>query len=351
MLTLTFLRHLLVGQGILLAVLGGLFVGHGLWLAWYTRRCQPLLERAQTLVTAVLQGATLPEAERLWLGALPVQLQIRLLTRLAPSLRGAQKQQLMRLAQASGLLTRAARYCRSPWWWRRLHGARLLTLLGGGEQVIPALFVDRAALVRAQAAVWAVEHPTPAVLQPLLTLLGDVDSLCRLMAQDALLHLGPLVVEPLLHVLSLPTGPQVETALVVAVGLADARFVSPTLTLCHSATPGVRALAATLLGVLGGREGVERLTALLDDDAPEVRAAAAQALGKLHHWPAAAALAALLRDRAWEVRRAAGFALRALGAPGVLFLRRSRRDTDRFAADMARHVLDLPDLAGPGVPV
>ena len=84
---------------------------------------------------------------------------------------------------------------------------------------------------------------------------------------------------------------------------------------------------------------------------PEVRAAAAQALGKLRHWPAAAALAALLRDRAWEVRRAAGFALRALGAPGLLFLRRSLQDTDRYAADMARHVLGLPDPAGPTVPV
>ena len=71
----------------------------------------------------------------------------------------------------------------------------------------------------------------------------------------------------------------VETALEVAVGLADARFFSPALTLCHSATAGVRALAATLLGALGGREGVEVLTALLDDDVPEVRAAAARALG------------------------------------------------------------------------
>ena len=351
MLSFTFLHHLLGGQGILLAVLGGFFVAHGLWLRWYTRRCQPLLERAQTIVTAVLEGATLLETERVWLCALPVQLQIRLFTRLAPSLSGVPKQQLTMLAQASGLLTRAARHCHSPWWWRRLHGARLLTLLGGGEQVIPALFADRVALVRAQAAVWAVEHPTPAVLQPLLTLLGDEDSLCRLMAQEALLHLGPVVVEPLLQVLSLPTGPQVETALVVAVDLADARFVSPALTLCRSATPGVRALAATLLATLGGREGVEMLTALLDDDVPEVRAAAAQALGKLRHWPAAAALAALLRDRAWEVRRAAGFALRALGAPGLLFLRRSLQDTDRYAADMARHVLGLPDPAGPTVPV
>jgi hypothetical protein len=28
----------------------------------------------------------------------------------------------------------------------------------------------------------------------------------------------------------------------------------------------------------------------------------------------------------------------------MLFLRRSLQDTDRFAADMARQVLDLPDI-------
>ena len=95
-------------------------------------------------------------------------------------------------------------------------------------------------------------------------------------------------------------------------GLAVARFFSPALTLCHSATPGMRALAATLLGALGGREGVEVLTALLNDDVPEVRTAAARALGKLRYWPAAAALATLLRDRAWDVRREVGLALRSL---------------------------------------
>jgi HEAT repeat protein len=76
-----------------------------------------------------------------------------------------------------------------------------------------------------------------------------------------------------------------------------------------------------------------------------VRAAAAKALGKLGHWPAASSLASLLRDRDWNVRREAGLALRAFGAPGALFLRRSLSDSDPFACDMARQVLDLPETA------
>ena len=97
---------------------------------------------------------------------------------------------------------------------------------------------------------------------------------------------------------------------------------------------------------LGGR-GVEVLVELLGDSTPEVRAAAARALGKLAHWPVAATLATLLRDRAWDVRREAGLALRALGAPGTLLLRRSLAHADPFTVDMARQILDLPEPAGP----
>jgi hypothetical protein len=37
-------------------------------------------------------------------------------------------------------------------------------------------------------------------------------------------------------------------------------------------------------------------------------------------------------------------ALRAVGSPGILFLRRSLSDYDAFAADMAKQVLDLPEM-------
>jgi HEAT repeat protein len=91
---------------------------------------------------------------------------------------------------------------------------------------------------------------------------------------------------------------------------------------------------------------VQELLDLLTDPVPEVRATAAHALGKLGHWPAVSHLAPLLRDRAWIVRREAGLALRALGAPGLLYLRRYLTDADHFAADMAQQVLDLPSTVG-----
>jgi HEAT repeat protein len=65
----------------------------------------------------------------------------------------------------------------------------------------------------------------------------------------------------------------------------------------------------------------------------------------MNHWQAASQLAESLRDSTWRVRREAGFALRALGAPGALFLRRAIKGNDAFAADMAQQVLDLPAAA------
>jgi HEAT repeat protein len=115
------------------------------------------------------------------------------------------------------------------------------------------------------------------------------------------------------------------------------------LRLSEDPIASARALAAELLGALGGAESAARLEALLHDENAAARAAAATAVATLAHWRAAPALAALLRDPAWDVRRAAGLALRALGAPGAILLRRAKDDADPFASDMARQVLDLPD--------
>jgi HEAT repeat protein len=79
-----------------------------------------------------------------------------------------------------------------------------------------------------------------------------------------------------------------------------------------------------------------------------VRAEAAAALGRLGDWESAGALAERLRDPAWVVRSGAALALRALGSPGTLYLRRTLTDRDPFAADISRQVLELPAGAVPG---
>jgi HEAT repeat protein len=135
----------------------------------------------------------------------------------------------------------------------------------------------------------------------------------------------------------------------VAAGIRDPVFIQPALRLSRGEDPVVRARAVALLGLVGGEAAVARAQEMLHDGDPRARAAATRALGNLAYWPAAPDLGKRLRDPSWEVRRQAGLALRAMGAPGQLVLRRATGDVDRFAADMARMTLALPgtEAAGP----
>ena len=191
----------------------------------------------------------------------------------------------------------------------------MLTLVGRGESVVPDLLHDPQPDVRAQAAEWAAGHPDPEIVAALVAQLAVPTDLCRFAVQDSLLRLGRFAIEPLACYLEMHDGGEVEAALEVAIGLADPRFLSPAQTLCRDSEPRVRALAAAIIGALGGEQSTPVLLALLDDPADEVRAAAAESLGRLGQATAAAALSAKLRDRAWDVRHAAGLALRAFGAP------------------------------------
>jgi hypothetical protein len=397
----TLLVWVLIAEGCLWAIAVVLFFAHGWWLQWHTRRQEARLNEARGMLNAMLAHYAFQRSTLAWFYSLPVQqlyllprrLQIRLFEEFAPKLSGQQQQGLRDLSDWFGLIVSAEFLCASWFWWRRLRGARLLTLWGGGERVMLPLFRDRFLIVRAQAATWAAGHPSPVVIDALVTLLGDTSRLCRFTAQNALAQLSAMtvslahnpaeeasrpsqmVLDALLAVLrcalspacppppspqsrpwrrwsgppsgsrASPTEVQIAAVLEIATRLVASRFLDPVLALCQHPAPHIRSLAALFLGALGGTMGIERLFTLLTDSDADVRAAAARALGRLGHWPAASRLAPLLRDRVWAVRREAGLALRTLGAPGLLFLRRSLADGDRFAADMARHILDLPGPA------
>ena len=346
------LIYVVCTEALILGVSTVVVVIHGIWLQTYRKWSSHLLDRAHAIVAGALDDLREPHPNsgekrqdpRLLL-TLPPHLLTKLFGYIDRTLTGNERACLTRLGLETGLSDLAERYCHSRLWWRRLEGARLLTLIRTGDQVVPGLLEDPHPWVRAQAAEWAGVHPTAEVIEKLLTLLADPSGLCRFTVQDSLIRIGPPAIDPLLEFLNTHSGAVLEPALEVALSLAEQRFSEPALKLCTDVSPRVRALAASLLGALGGSESVEVLTSLLEDPVPEVRAAAAGSLGKLHHWPAAKWLAGALRDHAWIVRREAGLALRAVGSPGILFLRRSLSDHDPFAADMAKQVLDLPDMS------
>jgi len=279
------------------------------------------------------------------LTSLPARLQIRVFLALARNLSGRQKKVVGDHAVYAGLAARTERRLRSPWWWRRLHAARLLAALDVGGGAIPRLLTDPHPRVRAQAAEWAGGHPNPEMIMPLLRLLKDPAKLCRFTAQNSLLRMGGIPVSFIANYILRESGPGLEAALEVALGLAEPRLLGAALKMCKHPSPSVQALAASLLGQIGGKEGAAVLNGLLGHSEAAVRAAAARALGKLGEWPSAPALARSLRDSAWDVRLAAGMGLRSLGSPGILLLRRSLTDEDKFAREMARQVLEIPASA------
>ncbi len=338
------LGEVIAAEALLILFFVLLVVGHGIWHQRDQARTKRLLTSGHKKLATLLEEET-PCTGCEQFAYLPLALQFRLLNEILPSLGGAQRQRLCRLATDLGLLQRALNQCRSQWWWRRLRGARFCTSLGYGHSLILTLLSDIHPIVRSQAAEWASQYPSAILIEHLLELLHDEATLCNYAAEDALLRMGDAVQEPLVSYLSCHSDPKsLEPALIVALGLAAPEFLPAALDLASHQSVMVRLRAVTLLGALGGRDVVDALLERLDDPAPKVRAEAARALGVLGHWPAAGRLAAALQDSAFAVRREAALSLRGFGGPGVLFLRRALSEKDGFASDMARRALDVPEM-------
>ena len=329
----------------LLALAVSLFFLHGMWLHLTARRMERLSKRGrESLARFVTHGiANINDLEVL--KRLPHDVQNVTVLEMSPSLGGTGRERLRFVAQQVGVTDRARTLCRSRRWTRRLRGARILSRLDVADRLVLKLLADRHPAVRAQAAEWAAAQPSVEVISAMLELLADPATQARFAVQNALLRMGNVIAGPLSTFLETHSDRAAEAGLRVAESVAEPRFLASALRLSHAEDVGVREAAAKLLGAIAGVEAAARLVEMLGDGDSHVRAAAASALGRMHYWQAGSQLAERLRDERWRVRREAGLALRAIGAPGTLLLRRAVKGDDRFAADMAQQVLDLPEAA------
>lgn len=322
--------------------------GRGFWTHREQARDQRWLASTQPalalLVATADEAATDPEALSALMGV-PIHVRRRLLIEMGIHVQGEARECLRSVARELGVTEAAERQSRSRWWWKRLRGARTLTVTDGNPEVLLRLLHDRDRSVRAQAIEWSVDHPRPAVIAELLSGLADGGPIATFHIPDALRRMGHHVIGPVRDALaSTSASPTLLVALLrIAAGVPDLSFAAGACALCHHPDADVRAQAVALLGALGGEMQAEAVVALLGDDAPLVRTAVARAIATLQHWPAAPALLTLLHDPVWAVRREAGLALLSLGSVGIVYLRQvTRTETDSVAADMARQVLDLP---------
>lgn len=336
------LELLALGAAALIAGLIAWIVGHFAWRRWRAR-CRAS-ERAAALagLRDVALGRASAQDVAARFSALPLREQISLLEQVAPPLGARERHRVSGVADRAGLRARADGWCSGRRWWRRLHGLRVLALIGEAAGAARALLGDPSPDVRAEAALLVAPSATAGDLDELLTMLEDEEPLCRRAAKEALLRAGGVTVEPLAARLPLMEGRSLLDGLDVAASLAGPRLVEPVMQLLGDSDPAVRAGALEVVGRSGGAAAIEWALRLLSDPAPRVRATAARILGRLGYWEATRQLRSLMRDSSWEVRRAAAVALKALGPPGTLTLRRALEDDDRFAADMARQILAIP---------
>jgi hypothetical protein len=321
------------------------FFAHGVWLFVSQKKFLKDMTAARDSLTQLLTRGTINVEEIEALRRIPRDAQVAAFLEASRNLTGTGKERLLFIAREISLLDRARKLCESTRWTRRLRGARLLARMDVADPLVEKLLADPNPAVRAQAAEWAATHPAPSIIAIMLTMLADPATQARFAVQDALLRMGSVIADPLAAFLESHSGLPAESGLRVAESLAEPRFLPAALRLSVSEEVGVRTAAANLLGAIGGADSASRLTELLKDKDSLVRAAAAHGLGRMQHWPAAAQLAECLQDATWRVRRDAGLALRALGAPGALFLRRALKGSDPFAADMSQQILDLPAAA------
>ena len=332
-----------------------LLVAHGTWRAISDARWRRPLADARTALAQTADRLELAPENAQALRRIPDERRIDLFAELAQSVAGAPRSALAEAARDLGVIDRAERLCGSRVWRRRLRGARLLTTLGGGEEAVPPLLADPRPEVRAQAAEWAAGHGSEENVRRLTAMLDDPLGLARFTVMDSLIRLGAAAVVPLRDAIA-ATGPgtvrdltadrdsdAVVAALRVGAAIGDPRLAPAATERLEDEDPAVRAWAVRLVGAVGGDENAAAVVGRLEDPAEAVRAAAAVALGRLGHWPAAPALAARLSDPSWLVRRNAALALRSLGPAGELLLGRALREQDRFARDIARQTLDLPE--------
>lgn len=329
----------------LLALAVSVFFLHGLRLHLTARRVKRLSKAGHEALARLVTRGHVNVEDVDALKALPPDIQTITFLEVSRSMSGAGKERLSFVAQQVGVVERARKLCLHRWWTRRLRGARILSRLGVPDDLVLTLLADPHPAVRAQAAEWAAAQPSVEVISAMLELLADPATQARFAVQNALLRMGNLIAGPLAVFLETHSGRPAEAGLRVAESVAVPGFLAAALRHSRSEDSGVREAAAKLLGGIAGAEAGARLMEMLSDSESNVRAGAASALGRMRYWQAGSLLAERLRDQRWRVRREAGIALRGLGAAGTLFLRRALKGDDRFAADMAEQVLELPEAA------
>jgi hypothetical protein len=265
-------------------------------------------------------------------------------------LRGAPAEQICRILNDMGEVTRFGRDVSSRHVWRRVRALRELALCGGDvvrDAMLAAANDDPSPEVRRTARDGLLADGRPASIKAAIqSYLRDTPA-GTAWKRSFYARLAAVGAEDLRTLLTSGTLNREEEKLALE-ALGDAR-VTAALPLARQLLsdphPEIRATAARVVGKLGDRDNRDALRALLGDSEWFVRAAAARAFETI---PADERTLRLLEvgleDAAWWVRANAAHALTCQGDAGIECLIDAVEKHDPFATDAALSALGLVTL-------
>jgi hypothetical protein len=317
---------------------------HGAVVRARSRRHVKLIEPAQARLLESLEDPFDPAVGAREMCLLSAREAESILLSVSPAIEGESRTRLRLVAEEAGVVLHALRQVRSRRWSKRLEGARILSVLGVDSPQMEKLLDDPVAVVRAQACEWGATNPRPRVIDKLIRALNDPIPAVEFGAHDSLVRIGYQVVPALTTFLAQALPNLIGPALEVAIVLPDPQLRLAALSACNNPDPSIRARGIRLLRSLGSSDSIWAVTGGLRDPSEHVRSVAVSAYAALAPKQALYTIASMMKDPAYAVRREAGLALRRIGPAGTFVLRRVAADsTDRYAAQMATHALDLQD--------
>ena len=236
---------------------------------------------------------------------------------------------------------------RSPHWWRRAEAARRSGGVArlGDPELLQRLLDDPHPAVQSAATTSLAPLVDPGMVGRLLDRLPERPMAVRLQQFRLLTDALPLTAPALLQRLTPDASPRrLKSWIALVESIGSPELFARVAALHGHPDPLIRLSVARALKRHRDPDSEEVLLIALRDHDWRVRAVAARSLGTLGNAHAVSRLAAGLRDVRWWVRFRCGLALAQLGAAGRAALDEARRDTDRYAGEMATMIDGLsPD--------